>query len=297
MKQPPYILVVNSRVVSRPVFVVGAPHSGTDLVARALSRSPGLYLTAGLPVVLQATYALARRPSIAQGKPAGTVAMLREAFAEAWQLTGGTCPECSTGATDESEAASGDRTAPCRHGRGMERFGDASPDLLYSAAALADAFPDALFVQVIRDGRDVVADMLADEHTLAWFRPEMLNAAADVPNPFFGIESEEERRAYGELPASAKCALRWRGAVHLSARLRQKMSAERLLTLRYEEIGGGEVEAAERLTAFIGRTVSAVELVSSSPNGIGTWRRKLNQEQLAHIHKAAEPELTRLGYL
>ena len=33
-----HILVVNGRKVRQPVFVLGAPHSGTDLVARALKR-------------------------------------------------------------------------------------------------------------------------------------------------------------------------------------------------------------------------------------------------------------------
>ena len=41
--------------------------------------------------------------------------------------------------------------------RGPETHGDASPDLIYCAEALTCAFPDARIVQVVRDGRDVVA--------------------------------------------------------------------------------------------------------------------------------------------
>ena len=36
MPARPHILVVNGRKVRQPVFVIGAPHSGTDLLARAL---------------------------------------------------------------------------------------------------------------------------------------------------------------------------------------------------------------------------------------------------------------------
>ncbi|GAA3726370.1 hypothetical protein HDA32_003520 [Spinactinospora alkalitolerans] len=291
MKQPPYILVVNGTKVRRPVFVLGAPHSGVDLVARALGRAPGFLVTAGRPSVLPAVYAFARRPSIAEGRESGTAALLRDAFAEAWQLTPHTCARCPGGPVAARDAAE-----PCRHAGETTRFGDASPDLLYSAAALTTAFGDAAFVQIIRDGRDVVADMLDDEHSLIWFRPGMANLEHEFPNPFFGIESEQERDDYPRLSVAAKCALRWRSAVRLSARLRGVLGAERLMTLRYEELSGGEVEAAERLSSFTGARISAVELVRPDSDGAGSWRSRLGSEQCADVHAAAQTELSRLGY-
>ena len=88
--------------------------------------------------------------------------------------------------------------------RGLETFGDASPDLIYCAEALTYAFPDARIVQVIRDGRDVVASMLADPVVMSWFRPSFVNVDTEFPNPFFGIESEEDREAWPRLsPAGA----------------------------------------------------------------------------------------------
>ena len=44
-----HILIVNSRSVHQPVFVVGAPHSGADLIGRALKASPGFHVTIGQP--------------------------------------------------------------------------------------------------------------------------------------------------------------------------------------------------------------------------------------------------------
>jgi hypothetical protein len=46
---------------------------------------------------------------------------------------------------------------PCAELRGLETYGDASPDLMYCAEALPYAFPDARIMQVVRDGRDAVA--------------------------------------------------------------------------------------------------------------------------------------------
>ena len=66
-----HILIVNSRSVHQPVFVVGAPHSGADLIGRALKASAGFHVTIGQPSVLRTVYAFARRPSMHQGRRAG----------------------------------------------------------------------------------------------------------------------------------------------------------------------------------------------------------------------------------
>ncbi|CAM3878113.1 sulfotransferase [Nocardiopsis gilva] len=291
MKQPSYILVVNGTKVHRPVFVLGAPHSGVNLIARALRRAPGFHVGGGDTGVLNAIYAVARRPSVVEERASGTASLLRDAFAESWQLTPLTCPLCPPGRVAARESAD-----PCRHARRVTRFGDASPDLLYSATALNAAFSDAVFVQIIRDGRDVVADMLDDEQSLAWFRPSMANLDHELPNPFFGIETQQEREEYPNQSVAAKCAMRWRGAVRLSAQLRGMLGADRLMTLRYEDMFGGEVETAERLREVTGARVSAVELVRTDASGIGSWRNRLTGDQRKDVRSIAHAELSRLGY-
>ncbi|RNL86756.1 sulfotransferase [Halostreptopolyspora alba] len=291
MNQPPYILVVNGTKVRRPVFVLGAPHSGTNLIAHALRRAPGFHLGTGTPGVLNALYTVARRPSLAEESASGTATLLRDAFAEAWQLTPLTCPDCPNERLSAREAAQ-----PCPHAREATRFGDASPDLLYSATALHAAFDDAAFIQVIRDGRDATADMLDDEQSLAWFRPGLVNLEHELPNPFFGIETETERAEYTKLSLAGKCAMRWRGAVRLSARLRGIFGAHQLMTLRYEDLFGSEVVTAERLREFTGARISATDLVNVESPRVGSWRRRLTIEQRDDIQSVASTELSRLGY-
>lgn len=290
MKQPPHILVANGTKVRRPVFVLGAPHSGTDLLARALARAPGFLVRAGHTAVMNAVYTVARRPSLAEERASGTSTLLRDAFAEAWSLTPPNCPYCPGTRFPAREAA-----APCRHAGGITAYGDASPDLLYSAPALSAAFPDAAFVQIIRDGRDVVAEMLDDERSMAWFRPGSVRLEGELPQPFYGVESEEEREGYASLSDTAKCAMRWRGAVRLSARLRGELDTDRLMTLRFEDLTGNEVETAEQLRAFTGARVSAVELMPAEPPA-ATWRTRLTTDQRAEVHAVAKTELARLGY-
>src|SRR5260370_21762118 len=185
-----HILIVNSRSVHQPVFVVGAPHSGADLIGRALKASAGFHVTIGQPSVLRTVYAFARRPSMYQGRTQAAATVIRDAFAQGWQVTPHSCLEF----TRECRAAAGlaaDAVGPCVELRGLETFGDASPDLIYCAEALTYAFPDARIIQVVRDGRAVVASMLADPVVMSWFRPSFVNVDTEFPNPFFGIESPE----------------------------------------------------------------------------------------------------------
>ncbi len=80
----PHILVVNGRKVRHPVFVLGAPCSGTEMLARALKRSAGFHLTLGQRWVLPVVHAFARNPSIARGRQEAAATVLRDAFAQGW---------------------------------------------------------------------------------------------------------------------------------------------------------------------------------------------------------------------
>jgi hypothetical protein len=187
--------------------------------------------------------------------------------------------------------------------QGLARFADASPDLLYSADVLLDAFPDAQLVQVIRDGRDAVADMLDDERCLAWFKPGLANLDTVFPNPFFGVEDHTDRNRWPRAATAVKCALRWRGSVRLSAKLRQQVPEEQLLTVRYEELVARPRNVAaglsEYLDARIPRTAFSGLVRVGEPNdgGVGSWRDRLTQRQAAQVEKVAGTELRRLGYL
>ena len=293
-----HILIVNARKVTQPVFVIGAPHSGAEAVGRAVKISPGFHVTVGQRSVLQAVYAFARRPSMYSGRGEAAGAVMRDAFAQGWQINASSCLEC----TAQCRFAAGLRQSeagPCTQERGLVRFGDASPDLAYCAEALISAFPDAQFIQVVRDGRDSVAAMLADELTMSWFRPSMVNVDTEFPNPFYGVEDEYDRLSWTGLSPAAKCALRWRAAIRLAARLHLQLPEDQLKTLRYEDMIDSPREAAAALTDFTGTTIAAP--ISSNHRRVrsetGGWRRSLSLSDVADIEKVAGEELRRLGYL
>ncbi|TMR94358.1 sulfotransferase family protein [Nonomuraea basaltis] len=290
MRLPPHILVVNGIKVRRPVFLLGAPHSGADLLARALKRSPGFHVTMGRACVAHVVYAFARKPSI--GRTSGAVRVMRDALAESWQVLPRSCGEC---AEPCREAGGVTGTGPCVVTGEITRFGDGSPDLIYSAPVLLQAFPDARFVQLIRDGRDVAADMLADPACLAWFRPAMLPEQTEFPNAFLGVNKDEHLDRWKGMAAAGKCALRWRSAVRLSAELRRTLPEGQLLTLRYEDLVLKPAEAVTTLTEFLETRVSKVALYGRAPK-VGSWRTRLRPADLELVEKVAREELKRLGY-
>ncbi len=294
-RSAPHILVINGTKVRRPVFIVGAPHSGTGLLAAAIKRSGGFHLTMGRPGVLRVTYAFARRPSIATERGQGAARVLRDAYAQAWQISPRGCLECPP----ECRALGGPpgaRPGPCVDDRGTHRYADASPDLLYSVDVVFDAFPDAQVLQIIRDGRDVVADMLDDEQCLAWFKPGVVNLDDVFPNPFLGVEDVTERARWPVAAAAVKCALRWRGSVRLSARLRAQTPEEQLYTVRYEDLVTRPSRVIESVADYLGTPVSKAALAGVDDRGVGAWRDRLTPRQVTQVERIAGAELRRLGY-
>jgi hypothetical protein len=302
MPSRPHILVVNGRKVRQPVFVIGAPHSGADLLGRFLKQSPGFHITIGQEAVQSVVYAFARSPSIQRGRSDAAATVLRDAFAQAWQVTAHCCLTCLPSCR---EAGGVDGVSCCVTEREITRYGDASPDLIYSADALVAAFPDARLIQIIRDGRDAVAAMLSDAAVLTWFRPGLANVETEFPNPFFGVETEQDLAAWPELSTAGKCAMRWRGSVRAMARLRMALSEEQLTTLRYESLVLEPKATVAAVADFLGSAVTPNSMRrgrrnsqrEDSPNlEPGAWRSKLSPAQVSEIEAVAGPDLRRVGY-
>ena len=290
----PHILVVNGRKVRHPVFVIGAPHAGTEMLARAFKRTPGFHMTLGQRWVLPVVQAFARTPSLARGRPEAAATVLRDAFAQGWQISPGCCLGCTLACR---EAAGTPGTGPCVAEQGISRYGDASPELLYCADSLVDAFPDARLVQIVRDGRDVVAGMLSDAPALAWFRPGFVNLDTEITHPLLGLDNPPDRSHWDEASVAGKCAMRWRGTVRLMARLRMRLSAEQLITLRYEDMVRRPAAAASALATFTGFEAAPVDThVAGTVLEPGAWRRVLTTAQVAEVEQVAGDELRRVGY-
>ena len=157
-------------------------------------------------------------------------------------------------------------------------------------------------MQIIRDGRDVVAGMLADSGVLSALRPGAANIESEFPNPFFGIETRADLDAWPGLSLAAKCALRWRGSVRQMARLRSSMTPEQLTTLRYEHVIRNPQAAAGAVSQFVGAKLSPIPVRGTGAgragrqDATGGWRRLLTPVQVNEVERVAGADLRRVGY-
>src|SRR5260370_240847 len=117
-----HILSVNPRRVHQPVFVVGAPRSGADLIGRALKASAGFHITIGQPSVLRVVYAFARRPSMYRGRTEAAATVIRDAFAQGWRGTAHPRLQCTLECRAPARLAAGAR-GPCVGPPGLDTAG------------------------------------------------------------------------------------------------------------------------------------------------------------------------------
>jgi hypothetical protein len=121
------------------------------------------------------------------------------------------------------------------------------------------------------------------------------NVDSEFPNPFFGIETEADRAAWPALSAAGKSAMRWRGAVHKMARLRNSLSTDQLTTFRYEQVVAEPQATAAALAEFVDATLPKIDVPHDQKNP-ESWRRLLSPAQLAEIENVAGEQLRRVGY-
>lgn len=153
----------------RPFFIVGSPRSGTGLFRDLLRSHPHLTLPGEshfIPLFYRA-YGNPRSDREAQWLAAK---LLRLGFVEHWQL--GLTPADFTDCRSYREIL--ERLfGAWAHKDGKPRWGEKTPQYAFHIPTLREIFPEAQFIHIYRDGRDVALSMLQ-----AHVGPENTYAAA-----------------------------------------------------------------------------------------------------------------------
>lgn len=265
--------------MSRPVFVVTGPRSGSTLVVGLLDSHPRIAMTneAGWVTFLRKSFLLAKTPSSAvidDGEGFETPGLIPERYVENFA---------------RSFLALVPAFVNEFHRRiGVELSGDACDwfgDKIVSHNDLAFAvrrFPDAAMIQLVRDPRDVVASTFAyqKEHPAAWLESDFL-VRIDHMKRFL-------RDTDAQLRERERHFLRYEDLVaDIEGR-----TAEMLAFLGLEitdEVRGYQEDAARRLFASHG--------TSDSPAAsIGRWRRDFTPEQQRLANDRLADQLARFGY-
>jgi Sulfotransferase family len=177
--------------------------------------------------------------------------------------------------------------------RGKRLVAEKTPNYVAEIPALHALFPQARFVHIIRDGRDVCLSVLAWERKAADFA--------------------ERLRTWREDPLTTT-ALWWRAFVTLGHEDGWELGEDRYYELRYEALVADaerecrrlcdflEVEYDERMVRFhegktkVDPTLSAKRAWLPITPGLRDWRTQMSRDDLEVFEAAAGDALEELGY-
>jgi hypothetical protein len=148
------------------------------------------------------------------------------------------------------------------------------------------AYPDAVAVHVVRDGRDVVSSLLER----GWFRAARTGfddaGHAYGAQPRFWVEPER-RHEFAHVSEARRAAWAWRRYVSAAR-------ADAHVEVRYESLRESAGPLAEALG--VEEHLVADALGGFRPASIGRWRSDLSAGQLADVEAEAGNLLADLGY-
>ena len=240
------------------MFVVGSPRSGTTFTGRALGSLPGFV---DLDEVQPWKAAI---PGLI-GRPEDEVARRLRPILDRVRrlgLAGGL--------------------------RGVEQ----TPETSFVLGAVLRAYPQAVAVHVVRDGRDVATSLIER----GWLS-DTRAGADDAGLPFgsharFWVEPGREAE-FASASDAARAAWAWRRYVTAAAAV-----PERTVQVRYEQLVTDPAAAAAPVAARLGvdADIVAGAFGEAHDTSAGRWRRDLTAEQLADVQREAGTALAELGY-
>ena len=245
-------------VAERPVFVLGAPRSGTTFVAASIGRVPGLV---DLGELKPWKSEIPRLASLPEDEAARELRNMLETIR---------------------------RYGLVRHLRAIEQ----SPETAFILGAVLRAYPQATVVHIVRDPRDVAASLLQK----GWLRAGR-EGRDDVGAPYghharFWVEPGREEE-FDQADEARRVGWAWRRYMTAA-----QAAPSATVEVRYEELAADPETASERLAAHIGAdpVILARALSRMHAESVGRWRRNLTPEQVAEVESEAAELMEELGY-
>ena len=255
----------------RPIFVVGAPRSGTTFLGSCIGRLP------------EVSY---------HSEPRLTKAAAPYVYEGAWSTRG------SAAVFRVSYRAL--LLATLEGGR---RFAEKNPENSFLVPFLADTLPSAQFVHIVRDGRDAAVSH-AEKPWLAAVSAGSGRVGharqAFGPHARWWVE-QDRREEFATVPDIVRTAWCWRRFTEAALDGLAGLPAERVIEVRYEDVVTDPMTAAEVLADFLGASPAGLRslragLAGARRGSVGRWRKALSHDQVIEVEREIGPLLTRLGY-
>lgn len=207
--------------------------------------------------------------------------LFRATFLDAQQVRANLSSECRNGG-DFLRIVMGEMA----RAQGVRRWADNSPEELLHACAIKEVLPEALFIHMIRDGRDVSLSLDARPHK--WVRP----LRWDRQNSLLVT------------------GLFWDWMVRAGRKQGEKLGGD-YVEVRFEDLQADPHATLARISEFIQHDLNYEQILRvgvgsiSQPNTsfkgdpggpVGRWKTKMTAEKLAMFEKLVGPTLKELGY-
>lgn len=300
--------------MSGPVFVVGYMHSGTTLMYRILGRNRSVFSGEGeskffeLLPALRAQFPDLSEPARLRALVEYTVADIAVGFS--LPRLRGQVPAEQVLTASEVDSITRDLPRAASHGdvfrvvmehlarrAGRSRWLEKTPTHVFHVDEIVAAVPDARFIEITRDPRDVLASKKT-RRTDVWTSERY----------------RDEQRAYKHLEKAYDPfwdALSWKAAIQAGERARA-MYPGRVHHIAYEDLVG-QPEATVRgfcefLSLDFDPAMLEVTLGTSADWGarpesrgiytqsVGRWQKTLSEPELALVQVVLARELAALGY-
>lgn len=262
-----------------PLFIVGAPRSGTTLLMEFLKRHPAIW-------ICEETYFLhfvwGRRKRLGDLADYAT----RERVIDAYLATnrmkqqGVDLTPVRTALQEEAQdyhAFLETLMKVCAAQMGRRRFGEKTPDHARQSELLCDLFPDCALIHVVRDPRDVVASMLR----MPWGDKSVLSNTRQWLDCQHGALRVKDRPQYFRV-------------VYEDLVVDPDGELERICTFIGEEFSPSMLEAGDEKSAsrwWLGRARRTIDESRAM-----RWKQDLSSSQSALVEWAARDTMQNLGY-
>ena len=258
--------------LKQPIFIIGAPRSGTTFLGECLGALPEI------------SYHF---------EPVATKAASRHVYEGTWNF--------NRSRFFYKQVYS---WLMRLYGEGGLTFCEKTPRNCFIIPFLYKVFPDARFIHIIRDGRDVA---------LSYSKKPWLQAASSDSGklepggysygayPRYWVEPQR-REEFKKTSDIHRCIWAWRRHIENVWEDKQQLPSDQYFELSYETLVTNYEQEGERLLNFLhienttSRQQFEVALGKANPSSIENWKQELTSEQLERINQEAGYLLRQLGY-
>ena len=212
-----------------------------------------------------------------------------------------------------------------KHSRGLERVVEKTCANTLRVAFVDAVVPEAQFIHLVRDGRDVCVSA-AERWAAPLDIPYLARKARYVPltdvpyyggrylwNRLYALFSGKRRLAvwgpsfdgmrdvFANEPLHVACAIQWQRCVEAADAQLAAVPAERVHTLRYEDLVASPKDELDRLATYLGFDDAARGQLTQAaaairPGGAGRWRSVLDADTVDRINSTIGATLDAHGY-